>query len=488
MIKKIGKCLVLLALCTSFLTACGDPGAQTVYEVSPTPPPESSPASSPPPPPESAPSQGVELSPAADLTTVSLRPWAVDSLAAIRARDDVALYVRSDGLYAADLLTGEEICLDASSLVATGIPRVTQFSFSLELSADHKLAAYTKGAALFLVPVDFDGPPCEPRLLCEEVGQAGYVFAAGAFLYAPASGGLYTYDLSDGHGDLFLDGSCAYTELVAAPEKLYAVRRGDDAEGVVEIDLSDRSASMIVLNELVEPGVGTLHPPIGVSADGRYFYLIGRTRSGSISTDGVSVAVYDSHAQTYTPLDFPSLQRSENFSIHPTDGTLAFMHGVGREMTNENKTLRLWDPAAKKMTSVSDEDSGGAMNPCFSHDGQKLVYSAGKSFADYDYVAASVALERNGEYYEQHGIWEYSLTTGRNTRITDTGFAMWPRYIDQDRALCYVRLNGDAYDLYVYEDGVERLAVAGIPDYDYSDNHGFFNLTPILRISSSWNG
>jgi Tol biopolymer transport system component len=124
------------------------------------------------------------------------------------------------------------------------------------------------------------------------------------------------------------------------------------------------------------------------------------------------------------------------------------------------------------------------MNPYFSHDGQTLLYSAGKSFADYDLTAAMAAVESDGEYYEQHSIWEYDMATGQNTRITDTGFAMWPRYIDRDRAICFVRRNGDAFDLYVYKDGVERLAVAGIPESHPADQQGFFNLTPLLSISS----
>ncbi|MDR2670617.1 MAG: hypothetical protein LBC26_02700, partial [Oscillospiraceae bacterium] len=415
MIKKAGTRLALLALCVFFLTACKVPG-DVVSEGSPEPPSEialedglsledgvssedgSSPENELSPEDGSSP-EDVDPTPTADLTAPALRPWDADTLTAIRPRDNVALYVRDDGLYAADLLTGEEICLDASPLVAAGIRDLYLYS-SLHLTADHTLAAYTKGTSLFLVPVDFDGPPFEPQLLCDEieVERGGYVFASDALLYAPAGGGLYAYDLSSGRSDLLLDSSCVYTYLVAAPDKLYAERRGGDAGGTVEIDLSDRSVSMVVL-DVLDSESGLLHPPVGVSADGRYLYLIRRTSSGSISTDGISVAVYDSRSQTYTSLDFTTLQRSENFSIHPTDGTLAFMSGFNREMTLGNKTLCLWDPATGKTTNVSGEDSGGAMNPYFSHDGQTLLYSAGKSFADYDLTAAMAAVESDGEYY-----------------------------------------------------------------------------------------
>jgi hypothetical protein len=344
----------------------------------------------------------------------------------------------------------------------------------LNLAEDHKVAAYVKNGDLFLSLVDFNQAAVEPVCVCE--GVEDYVFAPGKLIYAPIGGGLYALDLTNYQKETLTDGELYhYHCLVASENRLYASRytrleNFATPEDTVAIRLDTRDEAVIIPAN-VDNVSDEFQPPIGVSADDRYLYVLSRPLAGSVSADGVFMGVYDNTTQTYTPIRLSTLPHRENFSIGSVN-RLTYIYGGNRAWAGD-KTLCLWDPISQAKTTVSG-DSGGAMHPCFSGDGRTLLYAEGKSAAGVE----------TADYFTQHSIWEYNVETGQNRLIADKGFNIWPRYLDHDRSVCYVRVNGDAYDVYLKEAGEERLIIAGIPNYNYAEYYGYYDLTPILCIST----
>ena len=394
---------------------------------------------------------------------------------------NIALFVRSDGLYAVDLPSGAEICLDAS-------PNVNKDTeFQLTLAQDNKTAAYVKNDDLFLVSIDFNNLSAQPLPICEEVSD--YIFIQNALVYSPKSGGLYSYDPASKEKEaLIASDKYYYYWLVASTDRVFARRVGTSWEeqdvGITEIKLTDGSETLVIPSILPDEkgSLGEYYRTIGISADNKFLYLLRGPHSGSLSSDGVSMGIYNIEKREFTPLDIVTLPKRENFSVNPTKPELAFIYGGNREMSFNKKVLSLLDPLSGEITMLTaDEDGMGSMHPCFFADGQRILFSAGEPIEDFE--EALEAILEGGSYYEHHSIWEHDFTSGKSRIITETGFNIWPRYIIGGKAISFVRINGNVFDLYVYEDGQERLVAANI-DSSCCGYYGYYNLTPVLTVQS----
>jgi hypothetical protein len=391
----------------------------------------------------------------------------------------VALFVRTSGLYAVDLKSGAEVCVDAGpdinrtpsgDWLLTGYER----SYHLELAEDGTTAVYTKNGGLYIGVVDFSGAPATPVLVHEEVMD--FTLTGGSLLYAPKSGGLFTYHLASGAVRPIIDGTDSrYRYIVARGGAVFAYK---ERIGVVQADISRSGESLIIPDVFSESGL--IHRPVALSADGRYLLAIRRTSSGSISADGVSLVVYDVESGGFIAQDpMGTLPNRENVSIDPAAPGFAYIEGGGRAMSFD-KALAMMNPVTGRSDRIT-EDTVTVMNPCFSADGTKVAFSAWDAPADFTYAWEAVD-SLNSAFYEQHSICEYDRATGHVRTLVDSGFNIWPCYIGAE-ALTFARLNGDTFDLYVYENGGERLAAAGICTYDVP-YYGYYNLMPVLHVAA----
>jgi len=98
------------------------------------------------------------------------------------------------------------------------------------------------------------------------------------------------------------------------------------------------------------------------------------TQSGSLSADGVSLAIYDVASGKLTELDDGGLAYNENISF-ASSTALAFISGDGRTMS-ENKSISLFDlkkGLSPKTLNIQDRMPA---TPCYSTDGKKLTFAA----------------------------------------------------------------------------------------------------------------
>lgn len=205
-----------------------------------------------------------------------------------------------------------------------------------------------------------------------------------------------------------------YSSLKASPDFKYLAYsftsyaiENKDSEGLWLLDTSTNQTRLIVKDEQnSESSLGTMSRAGKWSPDSKKIFVWLMARSASMNADGVSTAIYDLDINDLHWLDAAALAYDNNISFADSD-KFAVIIGGGREMF-ENKYLEIFDKNNNYTTSDVEMTGMVTTSPCYSNDGQELVFVASptaKDDGDYKTQIAST-LKRQIYMYKDGKITE----------------------------------------------------------------------------------
>lgn len=270
-----------------------------------------------------------------------------------------------------------------------------------------------------------------------------------------------------------------YTALVASDQKkVYASKsRSENGlmiyEGIVEIDLNQYSKdkqqfftdTIIKSKESTKDGLDSYPVVWNHSQDGRYLYIMVIPASASLSSDGITFAVYDSEEKTYKEYpEIETLAYKNHLAVRPFANMVGLIEGAGREMSR-NKKVKIFNISGGTV-DITDEDFV-AMTPSFTLDGKKILYSAAdtKDFNDIIFNNKIPAFN----------IYEYDLKSSIIQRLTEGNhFDFLPMDLSNQQIL-FIRYKDNGYfSLIKLSDGQEEIFADNIVFADAKESFGYY--------------
>ena len=369
----------------------------------------------------------------------------------IEEKDSFAVYIKEDGLYYSYLDNMAEIKIHEGK----------EFIYPL-ISEKGSYIAYTKGKSFYI----YDIKNKEYEKIADNIEHyyTSYDWIDDeTIVYSTESPGFTIYNASTKIRKEHLD-EYHYANLRSDNKNtIYGIKmskwtaeEGDFAanNGVVEINLKDYDSknkafpinTIIKSRETTDETIG--YNPIiwDITGDGKYIYIMEKPASGSLSTDGIGVGIYDVEKKEHRELtDITLLPYKDNLSINPRNNDLiALIQGPGREMIfyKEVILLNINEDKTFKTVNFMDKDLV-AMTPSFTLDGKKLLFSAARGQIEsrgFDYNKAFEDWE-----VQPHHIYEYDLKTSEVRKVTEgDGFDFMPISISKDSIL-FSRYKGKGY-------------------------------------------
>lgn len=393
-------------------------------------------------------------------------------------------------------------------------------------TAESSLAVYNKADGLYYLDLSNKSEQNAEQKIYEEKGLYPLISDSGNYIAYSADDGIYVYDLksktSEKLGDKkehyyisydWMEDSLVYSMeepgftiynpvtkekkvqedelyydnfrwenhdfLYAKRTKKWTTSEGSfmDTGAIVQIQPGgyndeEHSFPMEVVIEGKETTGDTIgyNPVIWAVQKGKV-YIMEKPASGSLSTDGVGIGVYDQASGTHQVFDnITTLPYGDNLAIHPADANrFAVIEGAGREM--------IWDKELVMVNIGQDENSPinfmgknwVAMTPAFSKDGKTLLYSASKKAADTDFNQSFDAWEKL-----PHNIYQVDLDTLQVEALTQgDAFDFMP--ISRDKGFLFLRKVGQSVQLMEQVEGKESVLAENIMlDGDDSAGIGFY--------------
>lgn len=256
-------------------------------------------------------------------------------------------------------------------------------------------------------------------------------------------------------------------------------------DGIVEINLNNydkknkRFSTHIIVQgrRSTEEMIG--YNPIvwDISADGRYIYIMEKPASGSLSSDGIGIGIYDVKEKKHTEFaDIDTLSYKNHLAINPSNNMIALIEGAGRDMIENKKviTLDMYSDKSYDISNINhitDEDFV-AMTPSFTLDGKKLLYSATEvidpnTITDYNQIY-------NEWERQPYSIYEYNLKSSELRKLTEgNDFDFMPIDISNNEILFSRYKGNDYYSLIKLVNGKENIVADNIMFSGGKDNHPF---------------
>jgi len=398
---------------------------------------------------------------------------------ASETNDSLVVYIKEDGLYYSYLDgKGETKIHDGNS-----------FEYPL-ISNSGNYIAYTKEESLFIYSVKDesyekidDGIEHYYRSY-DWIGDTSIIYGSND------NPGFTIFNVLSKEKRPHLD-DYYYTGLMSSNNKVYGSRhnRWTTAEGdfwandgIVEIDLNnyDENKKQFSTNIILE-GRRSTDEMIGsnpvvwdISADGRYIYIMERSASASLSSDGIGIGIYDVKEKTHTKLTgIDTLSYKNHLAINPSTHMIGLIGGGGRDMfvNKEVVLLNINKDKSYHSIKVTDEDLV-TMTPSFTLDGKKLLYSATeaidpKTITDYNQIY--------NEWEKQaYSIYEYDLDSSQVRKLTEgDNFDFMPISISSDELLFSRYKGNDYYSLIKLVNGRENIVADDIIFSGGKDNQPF---------------
>ncbi len=394
--------------------------------------------------------------------------------------DSFVVYIKEDGLYYSYLNSGEEIKIhDGNS-----------FEYPI-ISSSGNYIAYTKEDSLFIYSMKdksyekIDDGINHYYRSYDWIDDTSIIYGSGE------KSGFTVLNVLSKERRSHLD-EYYYTGLISSENDMVYGRKVSrwtttegnfmSNDGIVEINLNnyDENKKQFSTNIIVD-GRRSTDEMIGsnpivwnISADGRYVYIMEKPASGSLSSDGIGIGIYDVKEKTHTELkDIITLSYKNHLAINPNNNIIGLIEGAGRDMI-ENKNVVLLNINKDKsfdMINVTDEDFV-AMTPSFTLDGKKLLYSATeaidpKTITDYNQIY-------NNWENQPYSIYEYDIESSQVRRITEgSDFDFMPMDISNDEIL-FIRYKGNNYySLIKLVNGKENIIADNIMFSGGKDNYPF---------------
>ncbi len=378
------------------------------------------------------------------------------------------VYIKDDGLYYSYLNGGEEIKIYERY-------KEKEFGYPI-ISTTGDYVAYTYDKDLYV----FDFENGNSDKLAEKIVSYDWV-DKDTIIYSTDEAGFAIYDMKP-KGKVqstqeFIDDYYYKNFKVSKTGTIYVNRIskwtiGNDEfsynAGIVEI--RPRKDGEFTIDTIIEGRKSTdqmlgYDPRIwDITDDGKYIYIMEKSASGSLSTDGIGLGIYDVKNKIYKDFkDITVLPYKDHLTINPKSNKLiGLIEGSAREMIL-NKEVVLLDIDKNNVYNKIDfmDKDLVAMTPNFTLDGEKLLYSATQAVdtsKDFDYNEEFIKWEN-----KPHNIYEYDLKTSKVKKITDgEHFDFMPISISEDSIL-FIRYRGDGYyNLIILDNGKEEILADNI--------------------------
>lgn len=398
----------------------------------------------------------------------------------IEENNPFVVYIKEDGLYYSYLNGGEEIKIHEGK----------EFIYPL-ISRGGRYIAYTKGKGFYIY--DIKNKEYEEIADNMEHYYISYDWLDDdTIVYSTDNPGFTIYNVDTKIKKEHLD-EFYYDNLRAAnKDTIYGIKmskwtsEGTDYaanNGVVEINLKDYDLknkvfsinTIIKSRETTDEMIG--YNPIiwDITEDGKYIYIMEKPASGSLSTDGIGIGIYDVEKKEHIEFtDITTLAYKNHLSINPKNNNLiGLIEGGYREMILNKEIVLLTIDEDKKYKTIKFMDKDlVAMTPSFTLDGEKLLYSATKNLEDFR--ATDFTKVYNEWESQPHNIYEYNMKTSSVKKITEgEHFDFMPISISEDSILFSRYKGNDCYSLIKLTNGKENVIVDNIIFSGGSDNYPF---------------
>lgn len=389
--------------------------------------------------------------------------------------DDVAVYVKANGLWCVDAGGNPlPILLDTEGKFARPV-----------ISTDGRSVAYLKDTSLCIAPLTDDRPVTVK--VADNV--VSYVWqSADALIYSAQEGGLYRYNVSNAVSTSLCDAERVYDGMVCGAEgNIYTnVSLPAQAEtgkplqplGIMMYHVDSGQQIMLIEAEKSGEGVYSMgsDPVIaGLPAEGQYLYVWYKPQSGSLSADGVTLRAYDLMKKKLLPAvegaDVFGLTYADSLAFRPRHSeSVAIVGGAGRDM-NRNKQLQVFDAEANQLQTLTQEDMV-VMTPAYARNGKDIYY------------AASASAESLEEWASlPHGIYKMDAASRQGETVTTgaAGFDFYPQELSDREKLLFIRRNADrVFSLMLTENGRESTIDTGL---QFGDSYyGHYDVANVIDL------
>lgn len=402
---------------------------------------------------------------------------------------NLAAVVKEKSLNVIDMISGQEKEVDKDGEFK--IPKISQQGINV---------AYIKDKSLYITENMSEDNKAIVKVSEEPVS---YTWKdKDTLIYSLYKGGLYEFNLKDKTTKVYINSQERYKNMVIGKDgKIYAEKYYDyikdgqqysSSKGIISYDVINKIETEIIeqRNYSEEKNDLGLTPVISkISPDGRYIYVLMKTKSGSTNSDGVAIGIYDidkSLLVTFNKDQILMLGYNDNIAINPIYNDIAVLNNGGNRYMNLNKTLvtingtkGTWEEILPKdMISTNgvygDVAKGIAtMTPTFSTDGKKVIYSGAR------------AMEPGSEWdKEPHNIYSIDLESKKVEQITASKtFDFAPKYINNGKDIVFLRKASDKeLQLWKSGDNKESCLAKGIKIDDNSFYYGHYNLEGLIDI------
>lgn len=353
-----------------------------------------------------------------------------------------------------------------------------------KISLNRTNIAYLKNNALYIV--NTSGKKLKVH---DDICMECYAWLSdSSLIYSPNTGGMYVFSVEKNESKPYIQNEFNYQNItLGSNKKMYAEKYLNYTKegiqyisdyGVVLINQDTKREELIIKSvpqNPVDMDLGMYPIIAGISKDLRFLYIFEHPHSASMAADGVGFASYDTKLGKYISYkNITTLAYRDNISSSSViENKIAIVSGGGREM-KYNKTLGLLNLINEHFETMSAKDQA-AMTPCFSADGNTILYAASKQ---------GTASEGTNEWMKKgnHNIYSVDIRTRKITQLTTSGksFDFSPICINNNIFVFFRSNLKDNISMWKLEGGKEVPILDGLVlstdmQYPVLDYYGHFD-------------
>jgi hypothetical protein len=345
------------------------------------------------------------------------------------------------------------------------------------ISPEKQYVAYLKNNQLY-----FSNIKGEKFKIADDVQEDSYTWInKNNLLYSPQAGGMYIFDVDKKISRPYVSDEYFYKNItIGAEDKIYAERyknydnngtKSRKDYGVVLFQQEGKNQQLIIKSIPMDDNTLGMYPSIlGISSDFSFLYIWEHSHAGSLSTDGMNLASYDTKNNKYMQYADLGLVLGYKDNISgctKNNEQLAVINGEGRQM-NSDKNLSILNLSTGSFEKLLPENQV-AMTPYYSSDCKSILYAASEKLGE---------MESTGKWVKiKHPIYSINTATKQTTQLTNSqdGFDFSPTYIN-DKDIVFFRSTPEGnVGLWKLQNGKEVKLIDNLAFYnDEYKNQNFY--------------
>lgn len=338
------------------------------------------------------------------------------------------------------------------------------------LSPDKNFIAYLKDNNLYVTNKE-----SKKTKVQDNINISSYTWLdKDNLLYSKDAGGIFIFNTEKQSSTVYLENKFNYKNItlgkkgeIYAEKYYYYEKEGSkyiEDFGIVIISQDDKNEQLAIksIPSDMKTNLGMYPVIAGISKDFKFLYFWEHPHAGSLATDGMNLACYDTESKKYIKYSNPeivTLGYKDNLSPSPTNSELLALINGNDRMMNTNKTLGVLNIVNGNFQKLSPEGQV-AMTPYYSEDGKTLLYSASKELPN--------GIGTIGAWMKSpHYIYSINIEDKQISQLTNStdGFDFAPGYINkQDIVFLRSTSNGDVA-LWKIENGKETKIIDNLVFY-----------------------